>query len=79
MAGYLRQMALREVVAEGNGAAESRVSGLHAGWYWIAEDFDAPLPESFWLGAEGKTEETDSVAPPDTGAYFRAGRFAASS
>ena len=61
MAGYLRQIALREAEAEGNGAAEPRLPGLHTGWYWIAEDFDAPLPESFWLGAEGQTGETDAV------------------
>ena len=25
-----------------------RVLGLHAGQTWIADDFDAPLPDSFW-------------------------------
>lgn len=29
-----------------------RQPGLHAGRYWIADDFDAPLPDSFWLGGE---------------------------
>ena len=62
MAGYLRQIALREAEVDGNGAAvEPRIPGLHAGLYWIAEDFDAPLPESFWLGAEGQASETDSA------------------
>jgi hypothetical protein len=28
------------------------VSGLHAGRGWISDDFDAPLPDSFWLGDE---------------------------
>ena len=28
----------------------ARVSGLHAGKVWISPDFDAPLPDSFWLG-----------------------------
>ncbi len=29
-----------------------RVAGLHAGQTWISDDFDAPLPDSFWLGEE---------------------------
>ncbi len=50
---YLRQLALREAEAEGNEpSAQPRIAGLHAGWYWIADDFDAPLPESFWLGTD---------------------------
>jgi antitoxin (DNA-binding transcriptional repressor) of toxin-antitoxin stability system len=28
----------------------ARVPGLHAGEVWISPDFDAPLPDSFWLG-----------------------------
>ncbi|MCE7860024.1 MAG: toxin-antitoxin (TA) system antitoxin [Chloroflexi bacterium CFX2] len=35
-------------VPPGGGA---RVPGLHAGRVWISPDFDAPLPDSFWLGA----------------------------
>ena len=27
-----------------------RVPGLHEGQAWIADDFDAPLPDSFWFG-----------------------------
>lgn len=27
-----------------------RTPGLHAGCYKISDDFDAPLPDSFWLG-----------------------------
>ena len=61
MAGYLRQLAVREAGSDGNGAVEPRIPGLHAGHYWIAEDFDAPLPDNFWLGAEGHTSETDTV------------------
>lgn len=31
--------------------APERVPGLHQGTpYWIADDFDAPLPDQFWLG-----------------------------
>lgn len=29
-----------------------RVLGLHEGNWWMADDFDAPLPDSFWLGKE---------------------------
>jgi hypothetical protein len=28
----------------------SRVPGLHAGTTWVSDDFDAPLPDEFWLG-----------------------------
>lgn len=27
-----------------------RVFGLHEGQVWMSDDFDAPLPDSFWLG-----------------------------
>jgi len=27
-----------------------RVLGLHEGQGWISEDFNAPLPDEFWLG-----------------------------
>lgn len=54
MAGYVRHLALRATVAETAGAGP-RTPGLHAGRYVIAEDFDAPLPDSFWLGMEGQT------------------------
>ncbi len=27
-----------------------RVLGLHEGEAWMSDDFDAPLPDSFWLG-----------------------------
>lgn len=29
-----------------------RIAGLHAGMAWVSDDFDAPLPDEFWLGAE---------------------------
>jgi hypothetical protein len=34
----------------------SRTPGLHAGQYQISDDFDAPLPDSFWLGGEGNVK-----------------------
>lgn len=30
----------------------ARIPGLHAGTTWVSDDFDAPLPDSFWLGEE---------------------------
>lgn len=27
-----------------------RIPGLHAGSVWMSEDFDAPLPDEFWIG-----------------------------
>ncbi len=34
-------------------ASKTRTPGLHQGiGYWIADDFDAPLPDEFWLGEE---------------------------
>jgi antitoxin (DNA-binding transcriptional repressor) of toxin-antitoxin stability system len=32
------------------GAANPRVAGLHAGAIEAAPDFDAPLPDDFWIG-----------------------------
>lgn len=54
VAAYVRQLALHASEAESaapTGLAP-RTPGLHTGRYWIAEDFDAPLPDSFWLGTE---------------------------
>jgi antitoxin (DNA-binding transcriptional repressor) of toxin-antitoxin stability system len=29
---------------------QPRIAGLHAGTTWASDDFDDPLPDSFWLG-----------------------------
>jgi len=29
-----------------------RVFDMHKGAWWVADDFDAPLPDSFWLGKD---------------------------
>lgn len=29
-----------------------RIAGLHEGMTWVADDFDAPLPDEFWLGKD---------------------------
>ena len=50
---YVRQLAEREAGSEGDGRTlPPRTPGLHAGRYWIADDFDAPLPDAFWLGTD---------------------------
>ena len=33
-------------------AAVVRSAGLHAGAWEVAADFDAPLPDEFWMGRE---------------------------
>ena len=35
-----------------------RVPGLDAGTTWVSDDFDEPLPDSFWLGDEPTHEAT---------------------
>ena len=30
--------------------APPRVAGLHSGAIWTSEDFDDPLPDTFWTG-----------------------------
>lgn len=34
------------------GGSYPRIPGLHAGepGFWMSDDFDAPLPDEFWLG-----------------------------
>jgi antitoxin (DNA-binding transcriptional repressor) of toxin-antitoxin stability system len=32
-------------------SAKTRKAGLHAGTIWTSEDFDEPLPDTFWAGA----------------------------
>jgi antitoxin (DNA-binding transcriptional repressor) of toxin-antitoxin stability system len=39
------------LVAVAAGSA-ARVPGLHPGCMKASEDFDAPLPDEFWVGAE---------------------------
>jgi antitoxin (DNA-binding transcriptional repressor) of toxin-antitoxin stability system len=33
--------------------SKPRVAGLNKNPIWMSEDFDAPLPDSFWLGTAG--------------------------
>lgn len=45
--GYLQQLAVRKAQATPQEPSALRTPGLHAGQYWIADDLDAPLPNSF--------------------------------
>jgi hypothetical protein len=60
IAGYVRQLVVKDAGhrEEGPDSLTPRIPGLHAGQYWIAEDFDAPLPDSFWLGEESAMGES---------------------
>lgn len=45
--GYVQELAVRDAdgsVAEPD-TPDARTPGLHAGLYWIADDFGAPLPD----------------------------------
>lgn len=33
-----------------------RVAGLHAGQWWMSDDFNDPLPDEFWLGEDLLTD-----------------------
>ena len=35
-----------------SGSVSVRRAGLHAGAWQVAPDFDAPLPDEFWLGRD---------------------------
>lgn len=35
-----------------SGSGSPRVAGLHPGSIDVDDDFDAPLPDEFWIGAE---------------------------
>ena len=50
-----KQALLEFLSAKLNGgsiAPADRVAGLHAGAWEVAPDFDAPLPDEFWLGRD---------------------------
>ena len=44
---HLAQRLNRQPIPQG-----PRIAGLHAGAWEVAPDFDAPLPDEFWLGKE---------------------------
>lgn len=43
---------LARLVPVENKSSQPRIAGLHKGAFIISEDFDDPLPDSFWLGKE---------------------------
>ncbi len=43
-----RRLAITSQAAPG----KPRIAGLHPGAITMAEDFDAPLPDEFWLGKD---------------------------
>lgn len=32
--------------------SQPRVAGLNKGKIWVSDDFDAPLPDEFWMGSK---------------------------
>jgi antitoxin (DNA-binding transcriptional repressor) of toxin-antitoxin stability system len=40
------------VSADVSAALPPRIFGLQRGQIWMSDDFDAPLPDEFWLGEE---------------------------
>lgn len=45
------QTPVAKIIALQN-APKKRIAGLSQGKIWMADDFDDPLPDSFWLGKE---------------------------
>lgn len=35
-----------------------RIAGLHEGSIWMSADFDAELPDSFWLGEDEEADKS---------------------
>ena len=35
---------------------QKRIAGLNRGAIWVSDDFDEPLPDSFWLGEENEAQ-----------------------
>ncbi len=42
-------------------AKQPRIAGLNAGQFWMSDDFNAPLPDSFWLGEEETSATNESI------------------
>jgi antitoxin (DNA-binding transcriptional repressor) of toxin-antitoxin stability system len=43
---------LAEIVGISTPKKGKRVAGLNRGTAWVSDDFDAPLPDEFWLGEQ---------------------------
>ncbi len=50
---HIASLILAELKLETPTVAQPRIAGLHAGnILYISDDFDDPLPDSFWLGED---------------------------
>ena len=38
--------------ADRQASQRARIAGLDRGSYWVSDDFDAELPDGFWLGGD---------------------------
>jgi hypothetical protein len=47
-----RQLQQRRDESASGATAAERVLGLHKGVWSVADDFDAPLSDNFWLGTD---------------------------
>src|ERR1043166_445759 len=55
-----------------SGQPKKRIAGLHAGkGFWMADDFDAPLPAEFW---EGRASYPLNAWIREQPAKYRAGK-----
>jgi hypothetical protein len=50
MVKYLTPEEVKEQTGTSVAAKPKRTLGSHRGKIWISDDFDAPLPDEFWLG-----------------------------
>ncbi len=46
------------IEAASDTATSPRILGLHLGATWMSDDFDHPLPESFWVGEDAGDESS---------------------
>lgn len=49
-----RLSAVNPTVSGRPATLQPRIEGLHAGDGWVSDDFDDPLPDSFWFGEDEK-------------------------
>jgi hypothetical protein len=52
--GLLQEALDKELPA--GALSHPRIPGLNAGQILISDDFDAPLPDSFWLGTDSESQ-----------------------
>ncbi len=52
IARTLRDLEANQPASPLPGVSKQRTAGLHEGAWIIADDFDDPLPDEFWLGED---------------------------